>query len=62
VRSVDGSPPAVAAFLAAVRTTACWLFPHRPRAGSDASHAEHLHVDLGLHGRTENSRSANRHR
>jgi len=54
VRPVDGSPPAVAAFLAAVRTTACGYFLTVLGPGSDASHAEHLHVDLGLHGRTEN--------
>ena len=54
MRPVDGSAPAVAAFLAAVRTTACGYFLTVLGPGSDASHAEHLHVDLGLHGRTEN--------
>lgn len=53
---VDLRAPAVAAFLAAVRTTACGYFLTVLGPGSDASHAEHLHVDLGPHGRTENYR------
>jgi hypothetical protein len=48
--------PAEAAFLAAVRTTACGYFLTVLGPGSDAAHAEHLHVDLGLHGRTANYR------
>lgn len=52
VRPADRPAPAVAAFLAAVRTTACGYFLTVLGPGSDAAHAEHLHVDLGLHGRT----------
>jgi hypothetical protein len=54
VRPADQPAPAVAAFLAAVRTTACGYFLTVLGPGSDAAHGEHLHVDLGLHGRTAN--------
>ena len=56
VRPPDQLTPAAATFLAAVRTTACGYFLTVLGPGSDASHAEHLHVDLGLHGRTANYR------
>jgi hypothetical protein len=52
----DRVAPAEAAFLAAVRTTACGYFLTVLGPGSDAAHAEHLHVDLGQHGRTANYR------
>lgn len=52
----DAPTPAEAAFLAAVRTTACGYFLTVLGPGSDAAHAEHLHVDLGQHGRTTNYR------
>jgi hypothetical protein len=48
--------PAEAAFFAAVRTTACGYFLTVLGPGSDDAHAGHLHVDLGLHGRTANYR------
>jgi hypothetical protein len=56
VRPADRPVPAVAAFLAAVRTTACGYFLTVLGPGSDSAHAEHLHLDLGLHGRTANYR------
>jgi len=56
VRPDDGPAPAVAAFLAAVRATACGYFLTVLGPGSDAAHAEHLHLDLGLHGRAANYR------
>jgi hypothetical protein len=56
VRPVDQPAPAVAAFLAAVRVTACGYFLTVLGPGSDAAHAEHLHLDLGLHGRSANYR------
>ncbi len=52
----DRPTPAEAAFLAAVRTTACGYFLTVLGPGSDAAHAEHLHLDLGPHGRTPNYR------
>jgi hypothetical protein len=56
VRPADRPAPSVAAFLAAVRTTACGYFLTVLGPGSDAAHSEHLHVDLGQHGRTANYR------
>ena len=56
VRPSDRPAPAEAAFLAAVRTTACGYFLTVLGPGSDAAHADHLHVDLGQHGRTANYR------
>lgn len=56
VRPADQPAPDVAAFLTAVRTTACGYFLTVLGPGSDAAHAEHLHLDLGLHGRTANYR------
>ena len=56
VRPADLPVPAVAAFLAAVRTTACGYFLTVLGPGSDAAHAEHLHLDLGPHGRSANYR------
>jgi hypothetical protein len=56
VLPADPSTPAGAAFLAAVRTTACGYFLTVLGPGSDAAHAEHLHLDLGPHGRTLNYR------
>ncbi len=47
VRPADQPAPAVTGFLAAVRTTACGYFLTVLGPGSDAAHAEHLHVDLG---------------
>ena len=52
----DLRAPAVAAFFAAVRTTACGYFLTVLGPGSDAAHAEHLHLDLGPHGRSANYR------
>lgn len=46
VRPLDPPTPAVNAFLAAVRTTAGGYFLTVLGPGSDAAHAEHLHVDL----------------
>ena len=52
-----GQPtPEFAAFFAAVRATACGYFLTVLGPGSDTAHAEHLHLDLGLHGRTVNYR------
>jgi len=56
VRPPDQPAPAVATFFAAVRTTACGYFLTVLGPGSDAAHAEHLHLDLGPHGRTPNYR------
>jgi hypothetical protein len=56
VRPADQPAPGTTAFLAAVRTTACGYFLTVLGPGSDAAHAEHLHVDLGLHGRSANYR------
>ena len=56
VRPADLPVPAVAAFLAAVRATACGYFLTVLGPGSDAAHAEHLHLDLGPHGRSANYR------
>jgi hypothetical protein len=43
-----GEPAAaVTGFLTAVRTTACGYFMTVLGPGSDAAHAEHLHLDLG---------------
>jgi hypothetical protein len=56
VRPVDPPVPGGTAFLAAVRTTACGYFLTVLGPGSDAAHAEHLHLDLGPHGRTPNYR------
>lgn len=55
VRPADQPVPAVTDFLAAVRVTACGYFLTVLGPGSDA-HAEHLHVDLGLHGRSASYR------
>ncbi len=60
-RRVEVRPPeqlssAEAGFLAAVRTTACGYFLTVLGPGGDDAHAGHLHVDLGLHGRTANYR------
>ena len=56
VRPADRPTPAVTTFLAAVRETACGYFLTVLGPGSDAAHAEHLHLDLGPHGRTLNYR------
>jgi hypothetical protein len=56
VRPDDRPAPAIAAFLAAVRVTACGYFLTVLGPGGDAAHAEHLHLDLGLHGRSANYR------
>jgi hypothetical protein len=56
LRPADQPTPAGIAFLAAVRTTACGYFLTVLGPGSDAAHAEHLHLDLGPHGRTLNYR------
>ena len=56
VHPADRPTPAVIAFLAAVSTTACGYFLTVLGPGSDAAHAEHLHLDLGPHGRTLNYR------
>ena len=39
-----------------LRTTACGYFTTILGPGSNSAHAEHLHVDLGLHGKTANYR------
>ena len=46
LRPTDQPTPAVTAFLAAVRATACGYFLTVLGPGSDAAHAEHLHLDL----------------
>jgi hypothetical protein len=46
VRPADQPTPAVTDFLAAIRTTACGYFLTVLGPGSDAAHAEHLHLDL----------------
>ena len=56
LRPDDQPIPSWATFLAAVRGTACGYFLTVLGPGSDASHAEHLHLDLGPHGRTANYR------
>jgi hypothetical protein len=40
----DGSPEA--AFQAAIRSTACLIFSTVLGPGSDADHADHLHLDM----------------
>ena len=47
VLPTDPPAPAIAGFLAAVRSTACGYFMTVLGPGSDAAHAEHLHLDLG---------------
>jgi hypothetical protein len=47
VHPTDQPGPAVIRFLTAVRTTACGYFMTVLGPGSDAAHAEHLHLDLG---------------
>jgi hypothetical protein len=47
VRPGNLPAPAVIGFLTAVRTTACGYFMTVLGPGSDAAHAEHLHLDLG---------------
>jgi hypothetical protein len=47
VRPTDPPTAAATNFLAAVRTTACGYFLTVLGPGSDAAHAEHLHLDLG---------------
>jgi hypothetical protein len=42
--------------LQALRTTACGYFTTVLGPGSDESHKEHLHLDFGLHGQTDNYR------
>jgi hypothetical protein len=39
-----------------LRTTACGYFTTVLGPGSNSSHADHLHFDLGLHGKTSNYR------
>src|SRR5262245_13176585 len=56
VRPPAGPTPAEAAFLGALRTTACGYFLTVLGPGSDAAHADHLHVDLGQHGRSTSYR------
>lgn len=56
LRPADQPIPTVTTFLAAVRATACGYFLTVLGPGGDAAHAEHLHVDLGPHGRTVNYR------
>lgn len=56
ISSAEQRATAEAAFLAALRTTACGYFLTVLGPGSDDAHAEHLHVDLGLHGHTANYR------
>jgi len=56
VHPTDQPTPADAAFFAAVRTTACGYFLTVLGPGSDAAHAEHLHLDLGPKTRGPNYR------
>ena len=56
VRGADEHSPDVAAFLAAIRTTACGYFLTVLGPGSDGAHTEHLHLDLGQHGKSANYR------
>ena len=44
------------ALVQALRTTACGYFTTVLGPGSDESHKEHLHLDYGLHGPTDNYR------
>lgn len=48
--------PAGAAALASIRTAACGWFLTVLGPGSDPSHADHLHLDLQIHGRSESYR------
>jgi hypothetical protein len=43
-------------YLRALRSSACGSFTTVLGPGSNAAHADHLHVDLGLHGRSANYR------
>ncbi|MDQ7248094.1 extensin-like domain-containing protein [Dongia sedimenti] len=52
VRPEDRPPLPVTTFLAAVRSTACGYFLTVLGPGADASHAEHLHLDLAPRGET----------
>jgi hypothetical protein len=56
LRPTDEPAQAVTAFFAAVRTTACGYFLTVLGPGSDAAHAEHLHLDLGPKTRSPNYR------
>ncbi len=48
--------PSYARFFTALRKTACGYFTTVLGPGSNAAHATHLHLDLGIHGRTRNYR------
>jgi len=48
--------PSYARFFSALRKTACGYFTTVLGPGSNAAHATHLHLDLGIHGRTGNYR------
>ena len=45
-----------ARFFAALRKTACGYFTTVLGPGTNAAHATHLHLDLGIHGKTSNYR------
>jgi hypothetical protein len=54
----DASNPASASFqvLRALRTAACGYFKTVLGPGSNAAHASHFHVDMGMHGKSGNYR------
>ncbi|HUR43478.1 MAG TPA: extensin family protein [Aestuariivirga sp.] len=54
----DASNPAAASFqaLRALRTAACGYFKTVLGPGSNAAHASHFHVDMGMHGKSGNYR------
>jgi hypothetical protein len=50
------SPKIYGALIQTLRTTACGYFTTVLGPGSDEAHGEHLHLDYGLHGATDNFR------
>ena len=56
VKQADSLPPSEALFLDALRKTACGYFTTVLGPGSNPAHATHLHLDMGIHGKTNNYR------
>ena len=56
VEDPAGMEPSYARFFAALRKTACGYFTTVLGPGSNAAHATHLHLDLGIHGKSGNYR------
>ena len=56
VKQPESEAPPGHDLVRALRTTACGYFTTVLGPGSDAAHAEHLHIDSGVHGSTPNYR------